>query len=112
MENIKTNLLEDISTLTTVQKASLDRLSDQSIKCICHNVQEALLIGINEVCIDIGLGNLFLFISENEVKYRFEPSYKLENNIIETLLTKKSPVISDIEESLINKINVVYKELF
>ncbi len=112
MECIKTDLLDDVSTLTTVQKASLDRLSDQSIKCICHDVQEALLANINEICIDIGLGNLFLFILKDEIKYRFEPSYKLENSLIETLLNKKSPVIDDIEKSLINKINVVYKELF
>jgi hypothetical protein len=51
-------------------------------------------------------------VNKDSVKYRFEPSSKLENYIIDTILTNKSPVIDDIEKSLISKINNVYKELF
>lgn len=112
MSIIKSDLLDDISSLTTVQRVSLDRLISQANKCICHDVQELILTKNNCACIDIGLGNLFIDISENEIKYRFEPSSKLENYILNTVLTGESPIMNDIEKSLISKINTVYKELF
>lgn len=112
MSIIKSDLLDDVSSLTTVQRISLDRLVNQANKCICHDIQELLLTKNNCACINIGLGNLFIDISNDEIKYRFEPSSKLENYVLNTVLTKESPVIDEIEKSLINKVNTVYKELF
>ena len=109
---LKSDLLVDLSSLTTVQKASLDRLVDMSYKCICQDVQEALLENIDTICIDIGIGSLFINISKDFIKYRFEPSQKLKDFLIDTINTKESPIINDIEDSLIEKINTVYKELF
>ena len=101
-----------MSSLTTVQRVSLDRLVSQANKCICHDIKELMVSDFNCACINIGIGNLFIDLNENSVKYRFEPSSKLENYIINTILTGKSPVIDDIEKSLTNKVNNVYKELF
>ena len=112
MDIIKSDLLDDISQLTTVQRVSIDRLVSQGIKCICHDIQELKIGKANCACIDIGLGNLFINISNSEIKYRFEPSSKLDDLIVNTIITGKSPVIDEIENSLINKVNVVYKELF
>lgn len=109
---IKSDLLDDISSLTTIQKISLDRLVIQANKCICHNVQEAIVDKSSGVCINIGIGNIFIYINNDEIKYRFEPSSKLESGIADTVLTGKSPIIEDIEQSLISKVNTVYKELF
>ena len=109
---IKSDLLDDISSLTTIQKISLDRLAIQANKCICHDIQEAIVDKSSGVCINIGIGNLFIDMRSDEIKYRFEPSSKLENCIVDTVLTGKSPIIDDIEKSLINKVNTVYKELF
>lgn len=111
-EILKSDLLDDISSLTTVQRVSLERLVSQANKCICHDIQEAKLEKVNCVCIDIGIGNLFINIDADSIKYRFEPSSKLEKYIIETTLSGKSPIIEDIEKSLISKVNKVYKELF
>jgi hypothetical protein len=112
LDIIKSDLLDDISQLTTVQRVSIDRLVNQGVNCICHDIQELKVAKSDCACIDIGLGNLFINISNNEIKYRFEPSSKLESGILNTVLTGKSPVIDDIEKSLINKVNTVYKELF
>ena len=109
---LKSDLLVDLSSLTTVHKASLDRLVDMSYKCLCQDVQEALLENIETICIDIGIGNLFINISTEFVKYRFEPNQKLKDCLINTIKTKESPIIKDIEDSLVEKINTVYKELF
>lgn len=111
-EIIKSDLLDDISSLTTIQRVSLDRLILQANKCICHDVQEVLVNNSDCACIDIGVGNLFIDVNKDSVRYRFEPSSKLENSIVNTILTGKSPVVDDIEKSLISKINNVYKELF
>lgn len=112
MNIIKSDLLDDISQLTTVQRMSIDRLVNQGIVCICHDIQELKVAKSDCACINIGLGNLFISISDNEIKYRFEPSSKLESGVSNTILTGKSPVIDNIEKSLISKVNTVYKELF
>ena len=108
----KTDLLVDLAALTTIQKASLDKLCNQAFKCICHSVQEASLDDVDTVRIDIGLGNLFIKFNSDEVRYRFEPSFKLEECLNTTISTGISPVIEDVEDSLISKINAAYKELF
>ena len=108
----KTDLLVDLAALTTIQKASLDKLCAQAHKCLCHSVQEANIDGDDTVRIDIGLGNLFIKFNSEEIKYRFEPSYKLEEYLTSTLSTGISPIIEDVEDSLISKINNAYKELF
>ena len=36
------NIIDDLSTLTTIQKAPLDRLADLSSKIIAHNLYEDL----------------------------------------------------------------------
>lgn len=108
----KGNIIQDVSVLTTIQKLSIDRLCSQIIKCICYDVCEARLQGINDLCLDIGIGNLFIRIDDDSVLYRFEPSYVLDDEIINSIKSGKNPVIDDIEESLLKKINMTYKELF
>lgn len=106
------NITQDISTLTTVQKSSIDRLCKQMIKCICYDVCEALSQDIKEICLDIGIGNLIIKIDDYSVLYRFEPSQALDDNVICSVTTGKNPVVEDIENSLLNKVNTTYKDLF
>lgn len=108
----KKDIIEEISLLTTVQKLSIDRLCKQAIKCICSDICDAKLLDMDNLCLDIGIGNLFIYITNDEVKFRFEPSSYLDSSIIDTILTGKNPIKDDIEQSLLNKINTTYKELF
>jgi hypothetical protein len=62
--------------------------------------------------LDIGVGNLFINIDNESVRYRFEPSVFMDNSVSESVLSGKNPVIEDIESSLLNKVNTTYKELF
>lgn len=106
------DIVQDISTLTTVQKSSIDRLCTQAIKCVCYCICEALSKNEKDLCLDIGIGSLFINIGEDSVKYRFEPSMFMDNSIIDSVLSGKNPVIEDIESSLLNKVNTTYKDLF
>lgn len=108
----KKDIIEEVSLLTTVQKLSIDRLCKQIIKCICANICEAKMLDNNNLCLDIGIGNLYICITDNDVKYRFEPSSYLDSSVIDSVLTGKNPVKDDIEQALLNKINTTYKELF
>lgn len=106
------DIVQDISTLTTVQKSSIDRLCTQAVKCVCYCICEALSKNEKDLCLDIGIGSLFINIGEDSVKYRFEPSMFMDNSIIDSVLSGKNPVIEDIESSLLNKVNTTYKDLF
>ena len=106
------DVVQDISTLTTVHKSSIDRLCTQAVKCICYCVCEALSKNEKDLCLDIGIGSLFINIDDESVKYRFEPSIFMDNSVIESVLSGKNPVIEDIESSLLNKVNTTYKDLF
>lgn len=108
----RANIVQDISTLTTVQKSSIDRLCTQAVKCICYCVCEAMSKDEKDMCLDIGVGNLFINIDDESVRYRFEPSVFMDNSVAESVLSGKNPVIEDIESSLLNKVNTTYKELF
>lgn len=108
----RADIVQDISTLTTVQKSSIDRLCTQAIKCVCYCICEALSKNEKDLCLDIGIGSLFINIGEDSVKYRFEPSMFMDNSIIDSVLSGKNPVIEDIESSLLNKVNTTYKDLF
>jgi hypothetical protein len=108
----RANIVQDISTLTTVQKSSIDRLCTQAVKCICYCVCEAMSKDEKDMCLDIGVGNLFINIDNESVRYRFEPSVFMDNSVSESVLSGKNPVIEDIESSLLNKVNTTYKELF
>ena len=106
------DIVQDISTLTTVQKSSIDRLCIQAIKCVCYCICEALSKNEKDLCLDIGIGSLFINIGEDSVKYRFEPSMFMDNSIIDSVLSGKNPVIEDIESSLLNKVNTTNKDIF
>ena len=106
------DIVQDISTLTTVQKSSIDRLCTQAVKCVCYCICEALSKNEKDLCLDIGIGSLFINIGEDSVKYRFEPSMFMDNSIIDSVLSGKNPVIEDLESSLLNKVNTTYKDLF
>lgn len=106
------DIVQDISTLTTVQKSSIDRLCTQAVKCICYCVCEALSKNEKDLCLDIGIGNLFINIEDDAVRYRFEPSMFMDSNVIDSVLSGKNPVIDEIESSLLSKVNMTYKDLF
>lgn len=105
------DLISDISLLTTLPDKTLRKLCDKSNECICHNVLESIQEGSSEVSIDISIGTIKIFIENDELHYRFIPSHRLEDMLIQAICTGKDPLVSHIEESLSAKILNTYKDL-
>lgn len=104
-------LIDDIATLTTISQNALVNLTEKSISCICHSVCESLLEGNNLTEMDIGIGTLYIKCEEDQIKYKFIPSKKLEENVAFTVRNKTSPVQYQVEAALKDRIETTYKNL-
>lgn len=106
------DIIDDISTLTTIPKSNLDKLVEQSIKCISHSVWENNEETDYTVDLNIGIGTLHIKVESNTVKYKFIPSSKLEKSIQSALLDNIDPLVCVIEQAVCKKILTGYKEFF
>ena len=104
------NILTDLATLTTIPLASLERLSDLAMSCICHSVEESFIEGETITTIDIGIGKLGIKLENNTILYKFIPSIEFESNIKQTVLSGKSPLTLQVEATLKDKITKTYKD--
>lgn len=107
-----TDLVQDLSTLTTIPVSSLSRLADKCKDIISYSVYESLQESENVISVDIGIGILYINVNEDSIQYKFVPSLSLEKTICKTVEGKQKPIIEDIEKTLKNRILAVYKELF
>lgn len=107
-----TNLLKDISTLSTINESSLQKLLNFANFCICDAVEETTLTpDTNITVIDLGIGILSILVDDNVIKYKFTPSDKLEESIRNVVTGDKNLFVAKAEKTLVSKITNVYKEL-
>lgn len=106
----KYSVVEDVSSLTTIPRTSLNSLIDKAIYSICDCVEETILVSGSNLEIDIGIGTLKIGIEDEIVKYRFIPSAKLEDGVTDTIVNHKNPLVCKIEENLVKKILKTYKD--
>lgn len=106
------NLIKDLNTLTTIPIASLDKLEDKIIWLICDSLTESIIKKEKMAEIDISIGKLIIKIDEENIKYKFIPYKKLEENIKSVVIDGKNPLEITIEENLSNKFMSTYKDLF
>ena len=106
------NLLEDLSATSNIPLNLLQKLNQQSIWNICHSVEETVLSGNNIIDINIGIGILYIGIIDDNIKYKFIPNTKLEDNLKSTILNNKCPLEAKLEESFSDKMIRAYKDLF
>lgn len=107
-----TQLLEDLKTLTTIPKSALEQLVDKSECIICHSVFESASTNESLTEIDLGIGYLNILNNGDCIKYKFIPSPRLEKRIVDTTKSNVSPLTTEVESALRNKILDVYKNLF
>ena len=113
MENIKSlNMIDDVANITTIPVASLQKLNDKLVWCICNAVEESKLKEESVVNLNIGLGNLIISVINNQIQYKFIPSSFFEKNLVTTIVKGKNPLVNALEESLVSRIMDAYKELF
>ena len=109
---MKTDAVQDLNVLTTIPTASLQKLFDKIQFIICHTLEESILEGDEITEVDLDFGTLVIKIEDGQIKFRFVPSVKLNKSIKSTIIDKKSPLTSEIEATLKDRITKTYKELF
>ena len=106
------NLIEDISTLTTIGKYNLDELVNKSVAIISHDVFESIKDREKVTIVDVGIGELYITNIEDTIQYKFIPSKKLNSAVEATYKSKQSPLLLEIDAALGRRITNTYKDLF
>lgn len=111
-----TNMVEQLSTLTNINKKVLDKLVNISIECIGDAVFNNKVDGTDLTNIDIGIGIISILsdIASSTLKFKFTPSAKLTENLKNTFDNEsmlKSGLQELLEESLVDRLVKTYKEI-
>lgn len=104
-------LVDDLSTLTTINNLKLQRLIKLSIYCITEEILENLLTDKSLTEYDIGIGTLYISTANNEIRYKFIPSEEFSSSVKNTVETKRNLLEAKVEKSLISSIEETYKDL-
>lgn len=107
----KINVVQDLSTLTTIPYSNLQKLFYRLGTIIAYSVQESLKNGEHLSSLDIGIGTLNISVNTDDVSYKFIPNSELEQDIVNGVLKSDIQLVNDIEEALRNKILSAYKDL-
>ena len=105
------NIIEDISTITTIPLKTLYKLADKAGDCLCNDALESKTMGDTTSIIDIGIGKITINITSKNITYTFSPSKELEAKMVEAINTNNSPLVENIETNLAAKILNTYKDL-
>lgn len=109
---MQVNIKEDLSKLTTIDESVFAKLMSKVEWCISDCLEKSILAGENEARIDIGLGTIVIYFTDEEVKYRFIPDAKFEKIVVNTIVNERNDLVLNIEESLISKLINTYKNFF
>lgn len=101
------NLINDLSAVTTMKESSLNKLSDTARMCIAHCVKESLLNLEDCTEIDVGIGLLTILIIDDDIKFVFTPSKKLEKSISNSINGS-----DELEHEMENSIKIKIQEAF
>ena len=105
-------LSEDFAMLTTIPKSKVDDLFEKWMSIICHNIKEQVLEQNSTVEVDIGIGTLFIQVSDEAVKYKFIPCAKFERAVRDALTNEPNDLLIDrVDEVLRERILHTYKDL-
>ena len=105
------NIIEDVATLTTINKKNLNKLVEVALYCINEAIEESLLDQKTVTDLDIGIGELHIQFVDNELKFKFIPNAKLREGAIDTIKGKQNNLELILEQNLVDKITNIYKEI-
>lgn len=103
-------LIKDLSSITNIPESLLNKLVLKSNACIGYAVKENMYEGEENTLIDIGIGQLAISVSDDQIRYKFIPSRALESSIIK-YIDNESELEELVADNLKQKILSVYKEL-
>ena len=106
-----TDIIKDMSTLTTISEKSLHELMKKEEYCIVSAIFENMKN--NEVLteLDIGIGKLLVKIENNSIKYKFIPSESLEHAIVNSYKQDKCVLVDKLNKSLVDRITNTHKDI-
>ncbi len=108
-----TNINDDISTLTTIPKKTLDKLNEKVLYAICETLEEDILA--DKTISEFNFFDLFtLYIKYEDtdaIRYKVVPNPNLETNVRDTLKNKLNLLEDVINKTLARKFEEVYKNL-
>ena len=105
------NVIEGLSTLTTIEQNDLNRLVELTKLIIIDELVEQLELGNNTTSIDIGLGTLGIHYSGDSIKFKFTPNAKFEEDVSNACIHKINFLDCKVETALKDKIVNTYKDL-
>lgn len=105
------NIVNDVSKLTTIPEKTLNKLNQKFIYSICEQIQEDILEEKEISELDIGLGTIYIKYVGDEIKYKFVPNSELEKAVYATVVKKLNLMETTLNEALAKKFIDVYKDL-
>ena len=105
------SVIEKEEILTTIPEKTLRRLVDIQEYIMNDMVEDSLVKGENQVTMDIGFGDLTIRFEDNTLRFKFVPSAKFEESLINTIVNKENILKLTLEKTLVDKITHVYKDL-
>ena len=110
--SIMTDIVKDMSTLTTIPEKTLNKFFRKMSFCICESLAEDLQDeNIEMSAMDIGIGVLYIKVVGDTPKYRFVPNELLEKSIKQTVVNKENLLPDLLNDALSKKFIEVYKDL-
>ena len=106
-----TNLIDDLSILTSLSKSTLNDIALMAESAICHSMVESTLNFEDYAEIQIGIGTLYIKNCEDGLHYKFIPSDHLDSSLQNSIKYKRSTLNKRADETLIKRIKKTYKEM-
>lgn len=104
-------IIKDLNSLTSIPEKILEKLSDNILFLILQDLEETLTKKENICEINLNLGTLIISIEEEELKFKFIPSKKLEKEILKTLELNENSMTQILTNNMVNALEKTYKEL-
>lgn len=104
--------IQDLATITTIPPYTLQMLMNKLAEIIAYEVKESKIEKDSYCEIGLSFGTLIISLINDEVKFKFIPSNKLSELIVEALTKEDFQLIQNAENSLRKKILNTYKDLF
>ena len=105
------NIIEDISVLSTIPEKTLEKLLNKIYYCISDALVEDIANEKDITELDIGIGVLYIRHIGDQVAYKFIPSEDLEKTVNTTIIKKQNLLENVLNDSLAKKFMDVYKDL-
>lgn len=106
------DVISDVSNISRIPKMTLYKIIDMSTSIMSNDVLDNVNNNVPFSEFDIGVGKLIIAADKTNVEYRFIPAKDFERKVSNSIKNNKSVFVSELEESLVNKLLLAYKELY